>query len=228
MTTPNIAAAPASVRTRLGRMIPRALLIRKLHPRAGRRVLLTFDDGPHPQVTPAVLDRLDAYGAKAVFFVVGRRIKHAPDLVREIHRRGHVIGNHSYLHRLSDVLPSRPRPRLVTYYADARRCQAAVAQQTQMAPTLFRPPGGRVTWTTLAVPRVLGMRCVKWSQDVEDWRFSSSSDGRAGALELLRTIAAGDIVLLHDNNPIVLDLLDLLLPGLCERQYDLSQGVNFV
>ena len=80
-------------------LIPRAANVRRLRRRAGNAVLLTFDDGPDPEVTPGVLERLDAYGAKAVFFVVGRRVKRAPHLLMRMAERGHLIGNHSHLHR---------------------------------------------------------------------------------------------------------------------------------
>lgn len=216
------------VRGFLGRLVPRALLVRTLDPGAGRSVLLTFDDGPHPDITPAVLNRLDEHGARAIFFVIGRRVRRAPHLLEEIRRRGHVLGNHSHLHPASSVLPMHAPPPFFRYYHDARRCQAVVEANTGFAPTLFRQPGGRLTLTTLIVPCLLGLRSVKWSKDVQDWRFRSSHEGRAGAEELLRTITPGDVVLLHDDNPIILDVLDTLLPGLNALQYDLRRGPDLL
>ena len=69
---------------------------------------------------------------------------------------------------------------------------------------------------------------VKWSKDVQDWRFRNSREGRAGADELLRTITQGDVVLLHDDNPIVLDVLDTLLPDLKAQEYDLRRGPDLL
>jgi peptidoglycan/xylan/chitin deacetylase (PgdA/CDA1 family) len=177
-------------------------------------------------VTPAVLDRLDAYGAKAVFFIVGSRVKRAPHLLTEILKRGHRIGNHSYLHRSSYVLGSAFNLRFAGYYRDLRRCQAVLEKHTGSVPELFRPPGGRLTLRNLVVPRCLGLRCVLWSQDAGDWRFRSPSEGTAGGEELLRKVGPGDIVLLHDIHPSVLDLLDVLLPGLQAHGYDLASGIN--
>jgi peptidoglycan/xylan/chitin deacetylase (PgdA/CDA1 family) len=209
-------------------LVPRAVVACRLGRTAAPAVLLTFDDGPHPAVTPAVLDRLDAHGAKAVFFVIGRRVKRAPHLLADIQARSHVLGNHTHLHRDCDVLANAPRPRLGFYYRDARRCQEVVARQTGRRPRLFRPPGGRLTPVTLLAPRLLGLRCVTWSAEVKDWAFRSAAEARAGAQQLLAAVAPGDIVLLHDNNPSVLDLLDVLLPGLTARGFDLAAGVRAV
>jgi len=63
-----------------------------------KRVLLTFDDGPHPEYTPQILQILDKYQTKAVFFVIGKNAEKYPDLLKEIYQRGHIIANHSYSH----------------------------------------------------------------------------------------------------------------------------------
>jgi peptidoglycan/xylan/chitin deacetylase (PgdA/CDA1 family) len=96
-----------------------------------RSVLLTFDDGPHPDVTPAVLDRLRTYQARALFFIVGSRIEKAPEMLNRILAEGHRIGNHSFEHRLEKD------PRLISYYFDVRRCQSQLAQLTGTTPAFF-------------------------------------------------------------------------------------------
>lgn len=207
-------------------MLPRAVAVSRLCPRVEKQLLLTFDDGPHAEVTSAVLDRLDAFGAKAVFFIVGSRVKRAPHLLAEILKRGHRLGNHTYLHRPSYVLGSVLNLGFAGYYRDLRRCQRVVEEHTGSVPELFRPPGGRLSLRNLAVPPCLGLRCVLWSQDAGDWRFRSPSEGAVGGGELLRKVGPGDIILLHDDNPSVLDLLDVLLPGLQARGYDLASGIN--
>jgi peptidoglycan/xylan/chitin deacetylase (PgdA/CDA1 family) len=188
--------------------------------------LLTFDDGPHPDVTPAVLDRLQAFRARAVFFVVGGRVGGAAHLLAEIQGRGHRIGNHTFHHKDSYVTGADGEPRFLDYYQDSRRCQHLVESHTGARPKLFRPPGGRLTPVTLAVPRSLGMRCVAWSRDIGDWQFRTAAEACAGAEELARQIVARDIVLLHDDNPCVVDVLDALLPSLAARGYDLSSGLD--
>src|SRR5688572_18615904 len=83
-------------------------------------VLLTFDDGPDPEVTPAVLDILSYYETKAVFFIVGNRIQKAPELLIDVLKAGHAIGNHTNCHPLERAPPLRD------YYRDVQACQSAL------------------------------------------------------------------------------------------------------
>ena len=206
-------------------LIPRWVVIRRLRQSTSRSILLTFDDGPHSEVTPAVLERLSAYDARAVFFVIGRRAKKLVPLLKRITASGHVIGNHSHLHRDRYVLPDLPQASFVSYYRDCARCQRVVAASGADA-RLFRPPGGRLTLTTMTVPKLLGLRCVTWSQEVKDWAFRHPDEARAGANQLLERVRPGDIVLLHDDNSNVIPMLDVMLPALRSRGYDLHNGVD--
>jgi peptidoglycan-N-acetylglucosamine deacetylase len=216
------------LRSRVKRLIPRSVAIQRLRPSPQPTVLLTFDDGPHPEITPAVLERLDRHDARAVFFVIGWRARRARQVLERIRSAGHVIGNHSHLHRNGYVLADARQASFVSYYRDCARCQTVIARSTGVPPTLFRPPGGRMTPATLVTPRLLGMRSVLWTREVADWRFRRSEDAAAGAVELLRIIAPRDIVLLHDDNRCVLDLLDRLLPELRSRGFDLASGVDLL
>jgi len=215
------------LRALLKAMLPRALVTTRLRG-GGRSVLLTFDDGPHAEVTPAVLDRLDRYRARAVFFLIGRRIKRAPHIPAQIRERGHVLGNHSHLHRDRYVLPERGSPRFCEYYRDSQRCQAAIERHAGERPALFRPPGGRLTPVTVLVPKLLKLRCVTWSRESSDWRFRSPAEARDGGTALAAAVTPGDIVLLHDDNPCVLDVLDVLLPELVRRDLDLASGIRLL
>jgi peptidoglycan-N-acetylglucosamine deacetylase len=218
----------ARLRSRLKRLIPRAVAIQRLRESARPAVLLTFDDGPHPEFTPAALERLERHHARALFFVVGRRAKRAYRVLERIRSAGHVIGNHSHLHRDRYIVASAPQVSFLSYYRDCVRCQTVIERLTGVSPTFFRPPGGRLMPASLLTPRLLGMRCVLWSREVKDWSFQCREEARAGAAELLRVIAPRDIVLLHDFNPHVLDVLDTLLPGLQDRGYDLASGVDLL
>ena len=225
---PSVAASGRGsrrLRSRLKRLIPRSLAIQRLQSSPHPTVLLTFDDGPHPEITPAVLQRLERHNARAVFFVVGRRARRASALLERIQRAGHVIGNHSHLHRTRDVLAG-PQTSLLRYYRDVARCRTIIERGTGTRATLFRPPGGWITPATLLTPRLLGMRCVLWTREVQDWSFRTDEDARVGAEKLLQVVAPDDIVLLHDFNPCILVLLDTLLPGLRDRGYDLASGVD--
>jgi peptidoglycan/xylan/chitin deacetylase (PgdA/CDA1 family) len=216
----------ASLRARLKRAVPDVIALRSLPRHAGRAVLLTFDDGPHPDVTPAVLERLESYGARAAFFVIGRRVRRAPHVLERILAGGHAVDNHSQLHRPHYVLPTRRRLRFCEYYRDVRRCQETIERASGQRPVLFRPPGGRLTPVTIAVPRLLGLRSMTWSREVEDWCFRTASDARDGGNRLAASIQPRDIVLLHDDNPCILELLDQLLPALASRRLDLTTALD--
>jgi peptidoglycan/xylan/chitin deacetylase (PgdA/CDA1 family) len=221
-----MATGPSSFKRLVKASLPRVVTARRLRPCPTRAVLLTFDDGPDPEVTPAVLDRLEAQQARAVFFVIGYCVDRAPHLVREILERGHQIGNHSWSHPYT--FPSQGRPPLFKYYRDLRECQKVIQRSTGVVPRLFRPPGGRLTPATLLVPRLLGMRCVTWSCDVNDLACESASDAMTAADRLLASVHSGDILLLHDTSHHVLHLLDRLLPQLRAAGYDLACGTEYL
>lgn len=194
-------------------------LVRRLPSRCRASVLLTFDDGPVRGVTEGVLDRLADFNARALFFVLGRRVEAAPELARTIAERGHAVGNHSHDHDMARL------PSIGAYLRDVRRCSDAVAAATGAQPRYFRAPGGRIHPASLAVPKRLGMTHVLWSLDPLDW---ACTDPRVAA-DLGRGLAAeargGDIVLLHDFGPAIHPLLDQLLPGLVGRGFDLGGGL---
>jgi peptidoglycan-N-acetylglucosamine deacetylase len=193
-------------------------LHRRLH--ASRAVLLTFDDGPHPEVTPAVLERLAAAHARAVFFVVGNRICKAPHLLTAVLAAGHALGNHTYSHHLGRD------PLLVSYCRDVRRCQQMLTAATGQTPRFFRAPMGRRSLGALLTPRLLGLQHLLWSVDSHDWKLRSHEAAVACAHQLCEAICPGDIVLLHDDNPWVPTVLDLLLPRLSSQGIDLYSGLD--
>ena len=175
------------------------------------RVRLTFDDGPHPTHTPAVLDRLDRFDVRATFFVLGNRVPAAADVVRRIHSTGHAVGNHTSTH---------PRPRWFGFRAafdELAGCQRAVAAVTGVEPALFRPPLGRWTLPLRLACRRLGLTPTGWTLDSGDWRVRSDADAEQCAAELLAAVRPGDVILLHDYHPWIGTILDVLLPGLAAR-----------
>lgn len=148
---------------------------------------LTFDDGPDPAFTPGLLDLLDRHGARATFFMIGRNAERHPGLVREVARRGHAIGNHTYDHRDMPSLGRRERR------AQLRKCSWALGE---FESPLFRPPKGLQSPGSYAAARLLGYEVVGWSAEVEDWRSPES-----GWLEarLEERIYPGCIMDLHDS-----------------------------
>jgi peptidoglycan-N-acetylglucosamine deacetylase len=208
-----------TVRRELKSLIPERLVTHTLAAPAGARVLLTFDDGPNRAVTPRVLERLDRYGARGVFFVVGHQVERSPELVPLIVSHGHLVGNHTYQHR------NDRDPWFLEYLQDLRRCQTIVAEHGPV-PRLFRPPRGHLSFTTLAASQLLGLRMIHWSLNVRDWTCHSHEDAIAAAEALERQVVAGQIIDLHDGNPFILDLLDHALPRLKDRGFDLASAVD--
>ncbi len=200
--------------------VKRALAVVTPGPEFRNSVLLTFDDGPHPEVTPAVLDLLDTVQARAAFFIVGSRIRRAPHLLAEILRRGHVIGNHSYSHDAALGFSAQLQ--------DLRRCQGEIERLTGCSPRLLRPPAGKLTLPILLAAAKLRLRIVLWSLDSGDWRIRSPEAGRARGAELAANLLSrgrlSEIILLHDDNPNTVALLEGLLPALKQSGCDRSRA----
>ncbi len=201
-------------RTRL--LGPNLLRLAPAHAARGE-VALTIDDGPEPLVTPAVLDMLDAHGAKASFFCIGERVARHPELAREIVRRGHRVENHSARHR-HDFALLGPRG----YRAELAAGQALIQAATGVAPSYFRAPAGfRNPWCWPAL-RHTGLQLASWTRRGFDTR---ERDPARVLRRLSRGLAAGDILLLHDGHgaagaradAVILQVLPALLELLRER-----------
>ncbi|MCK9192918.1 MAG: polysaccharide deacetylase family protein [Nevskia sp.] len=184
---------------------------------ARQEVVLSFDDGPDPEVTPQVLDLLDRYGAKASFFCVATRAAQAPRCVAEIVRRGHSVENHSDRHSNFFAFNG--------YYGFRRelaRAQATLQALTGRAPMYFRAPMG--IRNPLLDPAVVhsGLQYVSWTRRGYD---AVERNPDAVLARLQRNLAAGDILLLHDGHaartrsgePVVLAVLPRLLENLAMR-----------
>ncbi|MFQ6130699.1 MAG: polysaccharide deacetylase family protein [Armatimonadota bacterium] len=181
--------------------------------RGGRRAALTFDDGPNPSLTPAILDQLDQYGAKATFFVIGKQAELYPELVREIHRRGHELACHSYSHSdMTELNALEVERELVKTRALVREASGAVV-------TLFRPPGGHYDAGVGRAAAAMGYDTVFWSANIGD---CAGMDADATAQRLLADIDDGAIILLHNGYDETVPALPKLLAALNQRGYKLQ------
>ena len=133
-------------------------------PRAGRKVALTFDDGPDPEQTPRVLDILAAHGAKATFFLIGERAEKAAAVARRIAEGGHDLGNHTLSHRSLWLSGPRETARQVN------QGHEAIAQAAGAPPKFFRPPWGMTNLALFPLLHRLGTRCVFWTAQTEGRR----------------------------------------------------------
>ena len=203
-------------------LLPRSFIVYKLVNSPSDCVLLTFDDGPHEQVTPKVLELLENYRARAIFFTVGRRVEKAPNIIKKIQNKGHLIGNHTYIHS------NTKQPWFLAYWCDLIRCQALIEKYIGNKPKFFRPPCARLSLTSLTVAKILGMRTIMWSLDGGDWRCRTSKEAQKIAEYLIQNIKPRDIVLLHDDNPSVLIILDMLLSAIRLKNLDLHSAVDCI
>ena len=155
-------------------------------------VALTFDDGPHPEGTPAVLDMLDRLGWTATFFVLGTAARRCPELVTETIRRGHELAVHGDEHRY--LIARAPW----TAYDDLRRARDTVAEITGTPPRWWRPPYGVLSGPALVAAHRLDLHPVLWSAWGRDWRAEATPDSVVH--DLLRRPAGGGTLLLHDSD----------------------------
>jgi len=153
-------------------------------------VALTFDDGPHPQGTPAVLEVLAAAGARATFFLIGEQVRAHPSAAAEIVAAGHDVAVHGDRHRNLLRLSSQ------SLADDLDRAHTAIGEATGRTASLHRPPYGIYSHPGLALVRRRGWRPLLWSRWGRDW--SIARPPHAIATRLTRDLAAGEVLLLHD------------------------------
>lgn len=193
--------------------------LRRLPPEAAAcgEVALTFDDGPNPTVTPAVLELLARHGARASFFAVGREVETHPELTAEVAGRGHRVENHTFSHPPGFFfLPPAALARQV------ERTQRAVASATGRVPVYLRAPAGIRGPLLEPVLFHRGLRLASWSRRAYD---TVATDPQRVADRLLAKVEAGDILLLHDashrHDPdgrrVLLPALEKVLTGLTAR-----------
>ena len=174
-------------------------------------IALTIDDGPEPEVTPRVLDLLDAAGQRATFFCIAERVAAHPALAREIVARGHSVQNHTARHR-HDFSFLGPRG----YAAEIARAQDMLTELTGQRPSCFRAPAGFRNPFLAPVLHRMGLTLVSWTRRGFDTR---ERDAAKVLARLTHGLAGGDILLLHDGHaartreghPVILDVLPALL-----------------
>lgn len=153
-----------------------------------KQVALTFDDVPDPRFTPQVLKILKREGVKATFFVVGSRAKKHPDLVRKIHKDGHIIGNHSYTHQ------QFKKHTLAEFQSEILRTEKVIQNIVGYRPRLIRPPYGDINEAQVRWAKRHSYRVVNWNVDSLDWKGLDKEKVKQNVLE---TVGPGSIVLQH-------------------------------
>jgi len=190
-------------------------------PTTGERlVTFTFDDGPSPATTPAILRLLEQYGVRATFFLIGRyldgdepHIESAREVVRQIVKAGHLVGNHTHDHAL---LTAVPHTQALAQMDDGA---ASIERVTGRRPVFFRPPYGKLDPFTQDAVAARAWEVVLWSVEAQDM-VADDPIQLAGSLEGQLDYNGGGVVLLHDVRPSTVAALPRLLAWLAQRKYD--------
>ncbi|MBI1756064.1 MAG: polysaccharide deacetylase family protein [Fimbriimonas ginsengisoli] len=207
--SPEELAAQIERDKRRGRQIP---LLMRGNPRE-KIIALTFDDGPHPETTRALLAILAKEKVKATFFVIGFMVERDPDLVHAEALEGHEIGNHTFSHVTLTHLPTHEAR------TEYRACSDLIKSITGKYPAFCRPPGGDYDARVVRAGRDVGMTTVLWTDDPGDY-----ADPGTGVIaqRTLDRLSNGGIVLLHDGAKQTL----LVLPQIIEHAK--KKGFRFV
>lgn len=198
MRPPYLPAAPTKVSWSSGRKDLKILAI-------------TFDDGPHPQNTPRLLDMLRKRNVKATFFTIGRSVDRYPAITQRIVREGHEIGNHTYTHaNLSKLSESKVKQEL-------NKGRDAIIRATQMTPTVMRPPYGALykkqrEW----IKNSFGYPTILWSVDPLDWKIRNAN---SVSTKLINGARPGGILLAHDLHKTTVDAMPRTLDTLIAKGY---------
>lgn len=153
-------------------------------------IMLTFDDGPNPQYTPQLLDLLNQYNLKAIFFVVAEKAARYPELIQRMQREGHVIGLHHYTHVNSYLLSP------IGLYRELKHAKDVMEQLTHDTITLYRPTYGHISLATLPVARKLTLTPILWTGIFGDWKIHTCQKTLLQKLHAKRQ--DGAIYVLHD------------------------------
>jgi len=182
---------------------------RILPERGERKIYLTFDDGPIPEVTPWVLDVLDRYGIKATFFMVGDNVRKHPGLIEEVKRRGHAVGNHTMHHLQGSGVTTR------RYLRDIEEANLLIGSD------LFRPPHG---WLRPRQARALRKRYKIIMYDLVTRDYSRRIDAAQVLKNVKRYTRPGSIIVFHDSLKSI-DKLKIMLPEALE--WLIGEGYKF-
>lgn len=194
------------------------MLVRRYAPNGGGKVVaLTFDDGPWPESTAAVLDVLKAEGVKATFFMIGRQVYRYPEIVNRVKAEGHAIGNHT-----EDHVYFRTNSPNQTVRFQISEGQTAVQKVAKTKPKWFRPPGGLLSPTVGSECGRLGLRVAMWTADTQDWRRPP-----VGTLvgRIVTAAKPGAVILLHDGGGDRTATVEAIGPAIRELK---KRGYTFV
>ncbi len=186
------------------------------HENSCMKIALTFDDGPHPRLTPKILEVLKKYNVKATFFLVGENVELYPNMVEQILADGHEIGNHTYTHgKVSER-------GFFEMKKEFEACESAIYEIADYKTKLLRPPEGYLDSKIKAISKEMDYNIILWNIDTKDWAHESPEEICKNVTD---HISPGSIILMHDyisfNSPTP-EALELFIPVLLERGYQFA------
>jgi peptidoglycan/xylan/chitin deacetylase (PgdA/CDA1 family) len=158
--------------------------------RGSKQLALTYDDGPNDPHTQHLLDVLARHQVRATFFLIGRYVRQRPDIVRELIKAGHVVGNHTFTHPLLIFKSARE------VRSQLESCNRALTEAVGEHSNLFRPPFGGRRPAVLRIARQTGLEPVMWNVTGYDWNATSAEQIER---KVTRQVRGGDVILLHDG-----------------------------
>jgi peptidoglycan/xylan/chitin deacetylase (PgdA/CDA1 family) len=160
-------------------------------PNNEKKVYLTFDDGPTPEITEWTLSKLQEYDVKATFFCIGDNIKKYPEIFEKVTRAGHAIGNHTFNHLNGWKTSTKD------YIENAKRCDKET-QNTKLATrNLFRPPYGKIKPSQSKLLRKIGYDIIMW--DIISYDFDATISKEQCLENVLKNVKSGSIIVFHDS-----------------------------
>lgn len=172
-----------------------------------KKIALTFDDGPHPLYTQEIIAVLSEADVKATFFMMGKEAESYPEIVKEVHEAGHLIGNHTYSH--TNVCEVSEAEMLT----EIGKTNDLLENLTGVRPQFFRPPYG---CKNESLEQRTGMFWVFWHVDTLDWQSQNTERIYA---EVVKNVKENDIILMHDAYATTVEAVRQLIPVLREMEY---------
>ena len=179
-----------------------------------KQIALTFDDGPHPALTPRILEILAKYNVPATFFMVGQNVLNYPNAARAVIEAGHEVGNHTFTHPHIANLNEK------AIFEEIGKCEDALEELCEYRPHLLRTPQGALTQSLERCLLDDDYILVLWSLDTRDWENKSTASIVKTVLECVQS---GDIILMHDfigHNSKTPEALEKIIPILLSRGYE--------
>jgi peptidoglycan/xylan/chitin deacetylase (PgdA/CDA1 family) len=213
--SPNAAAAPiASLAVpQAPALLPRKAAYNSCNV-SDNSIAITFDDGPHPQLTPKLLDLLKERGIKATFYVIGKNVEAYPEIAKRIVDEGHEIGNHTWNH------PALSKIGAAKVKSEMDRTTEIIVKTTGVTPATMRPPYGATNATlNRRLDEEFGMKVIMWSVDPLDWKYRNAD---RVASQLIENTKSGGILLAHDIHASTIAAMPRTLDALT------SKGFKFV